>query len=329
MQQTKQLLPGIQEDLEGYIKEFDFGKNPRELYQPITYLMGLGGKRVRPLLVLLAYRLYRADYKRALAPASAVEVFHNFTLMHDDIMDQAPLRRGMPTVHEKWNANTAILSGDVMLVKAYDMLLETPQGKLAEAIRLFNRTAAEVCEGQQLDMNFEGESVVSEDAYIEMIRLKTAVLLGFALQLGALLADAPKADAERLYTFGVLVGIGFQLKDDLLDVYADKAKFGKQVGGDIIANKKTYLLIKALELSHGKVKEELTGWIADQNPDKAAKVAAVTAIYDSLGIRSLTEEKIRSYFDQGFSQLSELKTTDEEALALLRTVVEDLINREK
>ncbi|MCC5938506.1 MAG: polyprenyl synthetase family protein [Lunatimonas sp.] len=329
MQRNSQPLPAIQEHLETYIRNFDFGKTPQELYEPITYLMGLGGKRVRPLLALLAYRLYRADYEQIVAPASAVEVFHNFTLMHDDIMDQAPLRRGMPTVHEKWNANTAILSGDVMLVKAYEMLLETPQEKLAEAIRLFNRTAAEVCEGQQLDMNFEAESTVSEEAYIEMIRLKTAVLLGFALQLGALLADAPKADAERLYAFGVLVGIGFQLKDDLLDVYADKAKFGKQVGGDIIANKKTYLLIKALELAEGKTREELTGWIADENPDKAEKVRAVTSIYDGLGIRELTEEKIRAYFDQGFSQLSELKPNDKEALTLLTKVVEDLINREK
>lgn len=326
---NSQPLAGIQEELEQFIRTYDFGNNPKELYEPIDYLMGLGGKRIRPLLTLLAYRLYRSDYQRVLSPASAVEVFHNFTLMHDDIMDEAPLRRGMPTVHEKWNANKAILSGDVMLVKAYEMLLDIPKELLREAIRLFGRTAAEVCEGQQFDMNFEREHTVSEEAYLDMIRLKTAVLLGFALQLGGLLAEAPAGDLEKLYAFGVNVGIGFQLKDDLLDVYADKAKFGKQVGGDIIANKKTYLMIKALELAEGELKDELLGWIGRQAVDKEAKVKGVTAIYDQLGIRTLSEEKIKAYFQKGFAQLNDLQVVDPHALSLLRQVVEDLINREK
>lgn len=326
---NNQPLVGIQEGLEQFIQQYTFGKEPKELYEPIDYLMGLGGKRIRPLLTLLAYRLYKSDYQQIFSQASSVEVFHNFTLMHDDIMDEAPLRRGMPTVHEKWNANTAILSGDVMLVKAYEMLLDTPQELLRDALRIFSRTAAEVCEGQQLDMNFEQLGTVSEEAYLNMIRLKTAVLLGFALQLGGLLAEAPAEELEKLYAFGVNVGIGFQLKDDLLDVYADKAKFGKQVGGDIIANKKTYLLIKALELADGAVKDELAEWIRQETVDKEAKVKGVTRIYDLIGIRQLTENKIKACFDSGFEQLNGLRVADPTALSLLRQVVEDLINREK
>src|SRR5690554_2087299 len=275
----------LQTALESHIQSLNFGEAPNELYEPISYLMNLGGKRIRPLLTLMAYSLYQEDYKAILSPALAVEIFHNFTLMHDDIMDDAPLRRGKATVHEKWNANTAILSGDVMMVKAYDMLLEVPSDKLSVCMRHFNRTAAEVCEGQQLDMNFENREVVSEDEYLNMIRLKTAVLLGFALQYGALLAGAPEEDVQRLYDFGVSIGIGFQLKDDLLDVYADKAKFGKQVGGDIIANKKTYLLIKAKELAANRDTKELRDWENAADFDKEEKVKAVTALYDRLGIR--------------------------------------------
>src|SRR5690606_8928008 len=229
-------IQDIQRDLENHIQQLDFGSQPKELYEPIAYLMGLGGKRIRPLLTLLAYTLYREDYQKILTPAVAVEVFHNFTLMHDDIMDDAPLRRGKASVHEKWNRNTAILSGDVMLVMVYDMLLEIPSPKLGLCLKYFNRTAAEVCEGQQFDMNFESKENVSEAEYLEMIRLKTAVLLGFSLFFGAILAEADFEDAKKLYDFGVNIGIGFQLKDDLLDVYADKSKFGKQVGGDIVSN---------------------------------------------------------------------------------------------
>jgi geranylgeranyl diphosphate synthase type II len=273
--------------------------------------------------------MYGKNPTEIFSQAAALEVFHNFTLMHDDIMDQAPLRRGKPTVHEKWNANIAILSGDVMLVRAYDLLLPTPTALLPEVIRVFNKTAAEVCEGQQLDMNFEGYETVAEEDYIHMIRLKTAVLLGLALQLGALLAGASKEDVQRIYDFGVNIGVGFQLQDDLLDVYADQAKFGKQVGGDIISNKKTFLLLKALELAKGKEKEELQHWLGLSQFDKGEKVAAVKGIYEQLGIRSLTEKKMQSYFEKGFQQLEALQIKDQTYYAALLAVTQELMHREK
>jgi geranylgeranyl diphosphate synthase, type II len=319
----------ILKDLELHIQQFNYGTAPVELYEPITYLMSLGGKRIRPLLTLMAYSLFKDDYKSILTPAMSVEVFHNFTLMHDDIMDNAPLRRGQATVHEKWNANTAILSGDVMLVKAYDMLLEINAEKLPNILRLFNKTAAEVCEGQQYDMNFETCESVSEAQYIDMIRLKTAVLLGFSLQLGAMLAAAPQEVADRLYDFGVNIGIGFQLKDDLLDVYADKAKFGKQVGGDIIANKKTFLLIKAKELASGDDAIRLESWLNKKDFDKSEKVEAVKSIYDDLGIQELTENKMQHFFNTGFDQLEQLQVKDNTALANLKKLTQDLVYREK
>lgn len=322
-------LKAIQQELEAHIQQLTYGQHPQELYEPISYLMGLGGKRIRPLLTLLAYNLYQTDYKRILTPACAVEVFHNFTLMHDDIMDQAPLRRGKPTVHEKWNANTAILSGDVMLVRAYDMLLHIGPDKLGHCIKHFNQTAAEVCEGQQLDMNFESMESVSESDYLEMIRLKTAVLLGYSLQLGAILAGAPEADCEKLYDFGVNIGIGFQLKDDLLDVYADKDLFGKQVGGDIISNKKTYLLIKAKELATADTAGELALWIDAKEFDKQEKVTQVTRIYDTLGIQELTERKMHAYFDKGFAQLDQIHALRTAGKDMLYNLTKNLVNREK
>lgn len=298
----------ILKEIESAIRKEKFGKRPESLYEPIRYIMALGGKRLRPVLVLLAYSLYRRDYKKVLPYAVAVEAFHNFTLMHDDIMDQAPLRRNQPTVHKKWNVNRAILSGDVMLVKVYDMLSELHPEILKLALPRFNQTAREVCEGQQLDMDFETRERVTEKEYIEMIRLKTAVLLGFSLEFGALLAGAPEEDQKILYDFGVSIGIGFQLKDDLLDVYADKNKFGKQVGGDIISNKKTFLLINALERSKGKTADELRNWISRKKFNKAKKVKAVTAIYDLLEIESLTNKKINKFFNSGFKCLETLET---------------------
>ncbi|GGF35911.1 isoprenyl synthetase [Echinicola rosea] len=317
------------EQLEKHIGAYSFGGDPHELYDPIAYIMSLGGKRIRPLLTLLAYSLYRDDYEKILTPAAAVEVFHNFTLVHDDIMDEAPLRRGKATVHKKWDTNTAILSGDVMLVKVYDMLLHIQEDKLAVCLRLFNQTATEVCEGQQHDMNFETLEHVSEAEYLEMIRQKTAVLLGFALQYGAILGGASLEDSQHLYEFGVNVGIGFQLKDDLLDVYADKAKFGKQVGGDILANKKTFLLIKARELATGEVKRQLEDWLGKVEFDKEDKVKSVTEIYDSLGIKEVTEAKMEGYFQQGFAQLSALKVKKPAVLAALKGLTQNLIDREK
>ncbi|MFD2036996.1 polyprenyl synthetase family protein [Belliella marina] len=317
------------QDLENHIQGFQYGDSPFELYEPISYIMSLGGKRIRPLLTLMAYALYKDDYESILTPAAAVEVFHNFTLMHDDIMDDAPLRRGKVTVHEKWNANTAILSGDVMLVKAYGMLVDISPEKLPEILRLFNQTAAEVCEGQQHDMNFEQVENVTEEDYIDMIRQKTAVLLGFALQFGALLADAPKEEAQKLYDFGVNIGIGFQLKDDLLDVYADQAKFGKQVGGDIIANKKTFLLIKAKELAQGELKTQLEEWIAKDGFDKQEKVKAVTTIYDQIGIKELAEAKMQEYFKKSFDQYHSLHVPNLSGFKLLLELTQDLVHREK
>ncbi|WP_339870358.1 polyprenyl synthetase family protein [uncultured Algoriphagus sp.] len=320
--------------LENYIQnEFPtdagIGKSPRELYEPITYILSLDGKRIRPLLSLLAYGIYKTNPEAILSQAAAVEVFHNFTLMHDDIMDDAPLRRGKDAVHVKWDKNVAILSGDVMLVKAYDLLLPTDADKLGQVIRLFNKTAAEVCEGQQFDMNFESLASVNEYEYLNMIRLKTAVLLGFALQLGALLAGAEKEDAQKLYDFGMNIGVGFQLKDDLLDVFADQAKFGKQVGGDIISNKKTFLLIKALELAKGKDAEELNFWIAQKDFDKEEKVKAVRGIYEKLGIKAITEAKMNSYFEAGFAQYDAIHFKNEDYFLELKKITQDLIHREK
>lgn len=292
--------------IEAEIKKQKFGSQPQSLYEPIRYIMALGGKRLRPLLVVLAYSLYKKDVKKIIPYAVAVEAFHNFTLLHDDIMDQAPLRRGKSTVHEKWNVNTAILSGDVMLVKVYEMFLGLEERKLKSVLRIFNQCAAEVCEGQQWDMEFETKSKVTEQQYIKMIRQKTAVLLGFSLELGGMLADAPEADQKSLREFGTNIGIGFQLKDDLLDVYADKKKFGKQVGGDIIANKKTFLLIKALEKAKGNQKKELDYWLNAKKFDKNKKVEAVSSIYSELKIDKLTEKKANQFFEKGFSMLNGL-----------------------
>jgi geranylgeranyl diphosphate synthase, type II len=292
--------------IEAEIKKQKFGRQPKSLYEPIRYIMALGGKRLRPLLTVLSYSLYRKDVEKIIPYAVAVEAFHNFTLMHDDIMDKAPLRRGKVTVHEKWNVNTAILSGDVMLVKVYDMILALEGSKVREVLSIFNHCAVAICEGQQWDMEFESKKKVTEAQYLEMIRLKTAVLLGFSLELGATLADAPIEDKKALRDFGVNIGVGFQLKDDWLDVYADNKKFGKQVGGDIIANKKTFLLIKALEKAKGKQKTELRKWLISKKFSKTEKVKAVISIYDNLHVSFLAEQKIKYFFERGFACLADL-----------------------
>jgi len=304
-----------------------YGKNPASLYEPIRYLMGLGGKRLRPMLTLLSFGLYNDEVKHIVPYAVAVEAFHNFTLMHDDIMDNAPLRRGKQTVHEKWNVNTAILSGDVMLVKVYDMFLTLEASKLKRVLYAFNKCAAEVCEGQQWDMEFEKEKTVTEAQYIKMIRLKTAVLLGFSLEFGAILADASDEDCVALREFGTSIGIGFQLKDDLLDAYGDPSKFGKLVGGDIIANKKTFLLIHALEKAKGKQRRELDYWLGEKKFRKQEKVEAVKAIYDSVGIPVLAEKKINQYFNKGFNNLKKL-TCRENNKRILEEFTEALIMRQ-
>lgn len=322
----KQFLPALEDE----ISSLNLGQNPKELYEPIRYLMALGGKRIRPVLSLLTYSLFKDDWQNAIQPSLSIEIFHNFTLMHDDIMDKAPLRRGKATVHEKWNDNIAILSGDVMLVKAYDYLNEAKNIDLSSfqyILSRFNQTAAEVCEGQQYDMNFENLSRVSIDEYLEMIRLKTSVLVGFSMELGALLAGESKEMASHLYQIGELVGLGFQLKDDLLDVFGDPAKFGKQVGGDILANKKTYLLINALEQVEGELASQLTHWLEVQNPIPSDKIAAVTQIYTLLGIRTQTENAIQYYFDQAFDRMSQLDISEERKLSL-HNFMSGLVDRE-
>jgi geranylgeranyl diphosphate synthase type II len=320
-------LAQYQHWIELEIQRQKFGKQPSSLYEPIRYLMGLGGKRLRPMLTMLSYSLFKDDAKSIVPFAAAVEAFHNFTLMHDDIMDKAPLRRGKPTVHKKWNVNTAILSGDVMLVKVYEMFLKLEPAKLKSVLQVFNRCASEVCEGQQWDMEFETTDNVTASQYLEMIRLKTAVLLGFSLELGAILADAGESDRKSLSEFGINIGLGFQLKDDLLDAYADPDKFGKQVGGDIIANKKTYLLIQALEKTTGKIKKKLVHWTSGNRFNKKEKIAAVKSIYDSAKIPQATEKKIAFYFDKGFKSLEQLSCADEKK-QILKTFTEALIERQ-
>jgi geranylgeranyl diphosphate synthase type II len=284
-----------------------FGREPDELYEPIRYILSIGGKRMRPMLTLLGYSLFKDDIEKAIEPALAVELFHNFTLMHDDIMDQAPLRRGFPTVHEKWNQHTAILSGDVMMLKAYEKLLKTETDLLRPVLEKFNKCAVEVCEGQQKDMLFEEREHVTEEEYLGMIRQKTAVLLGFSLELGALLAKADDKDLHHIRLFGESLGIGFQLKDDLLDVYGDAEKFGKQPGGDILANKKTYLLIKALELSTAKENEKLNQWLIKADYDPEEKLEAVKESYDKAGIVKITDEKITRYYNKALGHLNAIK----------------------
>jgi geranylgeranyl diphosphate synthase type II len=320
----KSYLEAINKEFENYT----YGENPTELYEPITYIMSLGGKRLRPLLTLMSANLWLYNWQKVLKPAMAVEVFHNFTLMHDDIMDQAPLRRGQPTVHEKWDTNTAILSGDVMLVAAYELLGHAEDRYFKQVIKRFNKTAAEVCEGQQLDMVFAKKTDVKKEDYIEMIRLKTSVLLGFAMELGGILADADEESISLLNEIGVNLGLGFQLNDDILDVYADPEKFGKQVGGDIIENKKTWLLLDAIEKAKGTAEgKTLELWLSKKKFDALEKVETIRAIYDKFEIRADAEAEAKTYFSKAAEALNKLNVTEDKK-ELLRTFAEQLENRE-
>ncbi|WP_424962775.1 polyprenyl synthetase family protein [Ekhidna sp.] len=321
-------MKDLLEKIDSSLANLPLGNHPQNLYDPIRYILSLGGKRLRPMLVLLGYGLKNEDLEPIIEPSLTVEIFHNFTLMHDDIMDLAPIRRGKPTVHEKWNNTVAILSGDTMMVKAYDQLLTGPNHSLALAIQKFNKCAVEVCEGQQLDMNFEELETVTEDQYIEMIRLKTAVLLGFSLEYGGLLAGMSEEQLEKLNAIGEKAGIGFQLMDDLLDVYGDKAKFGKQVGGDIVSNKKTYLLIKALELANSSQRKELDKWLSASEFDVEEKVEAVKSVYEEIGIFELTQKKMNSYYDEAFALLENLDARVEGKQQLV-DFFEKLMKRER
>ncbi|RYE34048.1 MAG: polyprenyl synthetase family protein [Sphingobacteriales bacterium] len=275
----------------------------------------------------MACDMFDGSVLKALEPAAGIEVFHNFTLMHDDIMDKAPLRRGNATVHAKWNDNIAILSGDVMLVKAYEQVMKVEDSVLRQVMEIFNQTATGVCEGQQIDMNFEALDGVTIDDYLEMIRLKTAVLLAGSLKIGALIAEAPIEQADYLYRFGENLGLAFQLQDDILDVYGDPDKFGKQVGGDIISNKKTFLLIKAIELAEGLEKEELNYWLYTENTDPEAKVHAVTDLYNRLGVRQLAEEQMSNFAEKALGALAKVPVSEEKKQTLT-SFAEKLLVRE-
>lgn len=293
-------------------------RQPASLYEPIEYVLSIGGKRVRPVLTLLAYNLYREDIERVMPQAIALETYHNYTLLHDDLMDNADVRRGKPTVHRKWDANTAILSGDSMLVLAYQRMAQCDEAHLKPVLDLFTETALQIGEGQQYDMEFERRDDVSEEEYIEMIRLKTSVLLACGLKMGALMADAPCGDADNLYRFGECVGLAFQLQDDYLDVYGDPAVFGKEIGGDITSNKKTYMLINALNRANDSQREELTRWISATGFDKQEKIAAVTRLYNEIGIDRLAQEKIAAYFQESHRYLDALAVPGERKEELAR-----------
>ncbi len=313
--------------IEDALKGFSTPSSPRELYEPITYILANGGKRMRPLLLLLGCKVFNDDVSSAIHPALGIEIFHNFTLLHDDIMDNAPLRRGKQTVHEKWNSNVAILSGDTMLAQAYREISRTGHGALPEVLSVFNRTTVEVCEGQQLDMNFEKRDDVTIDEYLNMIRLKTAVLLGASLKIGAIVGEADAEQSELLYSFGMNTGIAFQLQDDILDVYGNSEKVGKQRGGDIIANKKTFLLLKAMEMASESQQMELTGWLASDGRDPSEKVNAVLNIYEQLRIRKHAEKKMDEHYAKAIENLSRVNG-NLEWLDTLRAFTDSLMQRE-
>lgn len=303
MMTSNEMLKLINEQLE----RLSDNREPRHLYEPIEYVLSLGGKRIRPILMMLAYNLYQEHPEEILMPACAIETYHNYTLLHDDLMDCADLRRGCATVHKRWDANTAILSGDSMLVLAYQRMATCRADYLKEVIDLFTQTALEIGEGQQYDMDFEKRDDVTEDEYIEMIRLKTSVLLACALKIGAILGGANQEDAENLYRFGEKIGLAFQLQDDYLDVYGDTKVFGKAIGGDIISNKKTYMLINAFNLATPKQRAELTEWIQKEQFDKQEKIEAVTALYNAMGIEQLAKDKIAYYFEESKKYLEAVK----------------------
>lgn len=289
-----------------FLDQLPYDRQPAGLYAPIRYALSMGGKRIRPVLMLLAYNLYREHPEDILMPACALETYHNYTLLHDDLMDNADLRRGHLTVHRKWDANTAILSGDSMLVMAYERMQQCPKEKLPQMLSLFTETALEIGEGQQYDMEFEHRNDVREEEYIEMIRLKTSVLLACALKMGALLADASEADEDLLYDLGVKVGLAFQLQDDYLDVYGDPKVFGKAIGGDITCNKKTYMLIQAFAHANAEQRSELEHWCTEPCADVPAKIAAVTKLYTEIGVDKMALRRIEEYFNQGLQCLDRL-----------------------
>lgn len=317
-----------------YIAKLPLDKEPKGLYAPIEYVLSLGGKRIRPVLMMMAYELWKENAEDVLPQAVALETYHNFTLLHDDVMDNADVRRGKPAVHKKWNENTAILSGDNMLVLAFKWMQSLPsslslgEGVLADVLATFTDTAIEINEGQQYDVDFETRDDVREEEYLEMIRLKTSVLLACAVKIGALMAGAPKEDVENIYQFGVNMGLAFQLQDDFLDVYGDEKVFGKAIGGDITSNKKTYMLINALQKAEGEDKATLQRWIDAKEFDRQEKVAAVTAIYNKVGIDKMAKAKMEEYYALATKALDAINVP-EERKAALREYAAKMMKREK
>jgi geranylgeranyl diphosphate synthase type II len=301
-------------------------KEPKNLYEPIQYIIELGGKRMRPVLTLMAAEIFDCDYKQALQAATAVEVFHNFSLIHDDIMDDAPLRRGKITVHEKWNINTGILSGDAMLILAYQFFEEYEPAIFRELAKLFSKTALEVCEGQQYDVDFETRDDVTIAAYLKMIEYKTAVLVGAAMKMGAIVAETSKENADLIYDFGLNLGIAFQLQDDFLDAFGNPETFGKQIGGDIIENKKTYLYLKALEFGNSNDKEQLKHLFSIQPKDNSDKVETVKTIFNESGASKATQDAIKEYTQKAFETLKKMNISEEKK-QILYVFGEKLMNR--
>ena len=323
MYQAEEILEKVNQA----IADLHYDRKPASLYEPVKYVLSCGGKRIRPVLMLLCYNMYKENPTDIMMQALGVETYHNFTLLHDDLMDNADVRRSHETVHKRWNANTAILSGDTMYMLAFQLMQQCDNIHLVEVMRLFTETAIEIGEGQQFDMEFETRNDVTEDEYIEMIRLKTSVLLACALKIGAVMGDASQEDADLLYRFGEQIGLAFQLQDDLLDVYGDPEVFGKAIGGDITSNKKTYMLINALNLANDAQRAELIRWIEAKEFDRQEKVAAVTRLYDEIGIRQLCEEKIRVCFEKGMQLFEQVSVSPERKEELHRYVAE-MMNRQ-
>ncbi len=308
------------------LAEEDLDFAPDEIYKPISYTLSLGGKRLRPVLSLMACDLFGGNIEDAIHPAIGIEVFHNFTLLHDDIMDKAPIRRGKPSVYKKWDTNIAILSGDTMFALAYKYICKAKVENLREILDVFNKSAIEVCEGQQFDLNYETQKDVSIKDYIKMVRLKTAVLIGASLKTGASIAGAPKKEAEKIYDFGINLGIAFQLRDDILDIFGDESEFGKKTGGDIITNKKTFLYLKSFELAKGETLLSLTKYFNDKSIDDTTKVKTVKEIYNKLKVRELAEEEINKYSKKAFYHLDNIDIEDNKKLEL-RSLAEKLMVR--
>ncbi len=323
-----QQVAELQSLFKTYLDENQFHQKPEGLYEPINYILSLGGKRIRPVLLLMGCNLFNDNIAQALPASFAIEIFHNFSLLHDDIMDEAPLRRGKPTVHIKYNQNTGILSGDVMLVYAYEFFLQLDDKlKIPTIIKTFNKVAIEVCEGQQYDMDFETRNDVTIDEYIKMIELKTSVLIAGGLKIGAIIGGSSEEDANHLYEFGRNIGIAFQLQDDILDTFGDPEKFGKKVGGDIVQNKKTFLVLKALELGNDEQCAKLSALMSIDSEDENVKIEAVKSIFNELQIREAAEQLMESYLELAFDHLSAVNVVEEKKEVLIK-LSNELMGRE-